>query len=412
MPKKAAQTASLRPAEMEAVYAISRVVAETVEIDKALAQIVKLARPVFIFDNAVLYLYNEETKVLEPAFARAIGRGRSSEADLAWGEVAAQDAFSSGKDYLHQPELNPDQDRLEQRFYLALPLLVGGQILGALVFIRFGGPEYTNDQILLARTIVTHVAQVLEHQRLVERIANLEAERRLSRLQSDFIATVSHELRTPLGFIKGYCTTLLREDTEWDEKTRREFLGVIDEESDRLNELVDNLLDSSRLQAGTLQMDMQRIEMLELVHANLGRLRSRYGNLQIEFENAPEKIYVEADSKRLEQVLENLLNNASKYAPGGQVTLDLSRNKTSALITVADTGPGIPAEHIEHIFKRFYRVPQQSDAVRGSGLGLYICDQIVRAHGGEIQVQSKSGQGSRFTISIPLSKAPPPQKEG
>lgn len=412
MADKAAKAASLRPAEMEVVYAISRVVAETVEIDRALAQIVKLARPVFIFDNAVLYLYNEETESLEPAFARAIGRGRSSEADLAWGEMAAQEAFGTGGTYLHQPKINPEQDRLEQRFYLALPLLVGGQILGAMVFIRFGGPEYGDDQILLARTIVLHVAQVLEHQRLVERIANLEAERRLSRLQSDFIATVSHELRTPLGFIKGYTTTLLREDTEWDETTRREFLSVIDEEADRLNELVENLLDSSKLQAGTLQMDMQRIDLAELVHESLGRLRNRYSNLQISFETDPEGVYLEADPKRLEQVLENLLNNASKYAAGSQVTISLSENRGAAEMVVADTGPGIPPEHIENVFKRFYRVPHQGELVRGSGLGLYICDQIVVAHGGRIQVQSKSGQGCRFVISIPMTNVSPPVQEG
>ena len=412
MAEQVANGANLRPAEIEAVYAISRVVAETVEIDKALAQIVKLARPVFIFDNAVLYLYQEETDSLEPAFARAIGRGRSSEADLAWGEMAAQKAFKSGGDYIHQPEIDPDQDRLEQRFYLALPLLVGGQILGALVFIRFGGPEYEEDQLHLARTIVVYVAQVLEHQRLVERIANLEAERRLSQLQSDFIATVSHELRTPLGFIKGYSTTLLREDTEWDEETRREFLKVIDEESDRLGELVDNLLDSSRLQAGTLYMEMQHIDLAELIHRNLGRLRNRYNNLQIGFRAHPEQIYLQADTKRLEQLLENLLSNASKYASGSHVNISLSQDQRGVHLIVEDDGPGIPAEHVAHVFKRFYRVPHQSEGVRGSGLGLYICDQIARAHKGTIQVQSESGQGSRFVISIPVNEIPPLVQEG
>lgn len=412
MTNKTANTASLRRAEMEVVYAISQVVAETVQIDKSLAQILRLARPVFIFDNAVLYLYHEETDSLEPAFARAIGRGRSSEADLAWGEVAAQEAFKTGGTYIHQPEVDPGQDRLEQRFYLALPLRVGGQILGALVFIRFGGPEYEDDQLHLARTIVVHVAQVLEHQRLVERIANLEAERRLSQLQSDFIATVSHELRTPLGFIKGYSTTLLREDTDWDEETRREFLNVIDEESDRLGELVDNLLDSSRLQAGTLHMEMQHVDLVELVHRSLDRLRNHYSDLQIDFSSQAKEIYLQADPKRLEQILENLLSNASKYAPGSRVTIGLSQNKQAVHLTVEDDGPGIPAEHIAHIFKRFYRVPNQSEGIRGSGLGLFICDQIARAHKGKIQVQSESGRGSRFVISFPTNERLPLAQKG
>src|SRR5690606_17808952 len=122
-----------------------------------------------------------------------------------------------------QPEPNPQADRLQQRFFLALPLLAGGSAIGALVFVRFGGPEFTKAQINLAQYIAAHVTQVLEHKRLVERIASLEAERRLSQLQSDFIAMVSHELKTPLGFIKGYSTTLLRPDASWTREDQLEF---------------------------------------------------------------------------------------------------------------------------------------------------------------------------------------------
>jgi K+-sensing histidine kinase KdpD len=386
--------------ELEAVYAISRAIAETLDFDKALAEIVRLARPVFIFDNAVLYLVNEHGS-LEPAFARAIGRGRSSEADSAWGEVTANEAYANSRNSLFQPEIKPQQDRLQQRFYLGIPLLLGGKCIGALVFIRFGGPVYTDQQIHLAEFIAAHVTQVLEHKRLVDRVANLEAERRLTRLQSEFIATVSHELKTPLGFIKGYSSTLLRNDAHWDDSTRKEFLAIIDEETDRLTELVDNLLDSSRLQSGTLDVEFRTLDLASLVEENIGRLLVRYPDLVIRWKTIGGESLVEGDPKRLSQVLDNLIGNAIKYAPTSPLQIQLESFADQVKLSIRDHGPGIPADELEHVFKRFYRASGTKDKVRGSGLGLYICEQIVKAHHGEIRVKSTKGAGTEFTITIP-----------
>ncbi|MEX2161218.1 MAG: ATP-binding protein [Anaerolineales bacterium] len=398
---------NLQPKELEAVYAISRIVNETLDIEKALGAIVRLARPVFIFDNAVLYLLNEPGQ-LEPAFARAIGRGRSSEADLAWGEVAANEAFTTGRMFVYQPDLIPNTDRLDQRFYLGLPMLLGGKCIGALVFIRFGGPTFTDEQIHLAEFIAAHVTQALEHKRLVERVGNLEAERRLARLQSDFIATVSHELKTPLGFIKGYSTTLLRKDTHWDESTQQEFLGIIEEEADVLAELVENLLDSSRLQSGTLDIDFRSVDLAMLAKEDIERLRVRYPELDIQLKDGGVKSLVKGDPKRLSQVIQNLVGNAAKYAPKGTLQISLRETPDSVQITVKDEGPGIAAEDIEHVFKRFFRSGQVKDKVRGSGLGLFICEQIVKAHRGEIRVHSEKGKGAEFLIDLPKSTVPEP----
>ncbi len=390
----------LRLEELEAVYAISRAVAETLDFDKALAAIVSLARPVFIFDNAVLYLVNDQGG-LEPTFARAIGRGRSSEADSAWGEMAANEAFSSATNFVYQPEIDPKLNRIEQRFYLGIPLLMGGECRGALVFIRFGGPAFTDKQINLAEFIAAHVIQVLEHKRLVERIGSLEAERRLVQLQSDFVANVSHEFKTPLGFIKGYSTTLLREDTQWDYPERREFLGIIDEEADRLTEMVDNLLDSSRLQSRTLDIAFETVDLVSLLEENIERLRQRYPDLDIQWEDGASDCIVNADPKRLSQVIDNLVGNATKYAPGSSIGIKLKQTSRKVAISVSDSGPGIDPSETSHIFRRFYRSASQKDKVRGSGLGLYICNEIVKAHSGEIRVKSKKGKGAEFVVTLP-----------
>ena len=393
---------ALEPQELEAVYTLSQAVASAVSTEAALDKIVKIARPIFIFDNIVLYEKLPEGG-LDPTYARAIGRGRFREADLAWGEVVANDAYQFGKTTSRFEELDGgSSDRTNVRHFLGIPLKLAGQSKGVLVFIRFGGPVFTSDQIHLAEFIALHVAQILERKQLVNQIANLEAKRRLDSLQDDFIAMISHELLTPLGFIKGYATTLLREDTSWDEVTRREFLSIIDEESDRLRNLIDNLLDSSRLQAGTLQMVFQTVRLDTFLKELSLRMRSMYDTLRVDLELRASGLQANADPTRLTQVFDNIVSNAIKYAPGSAIKIILDKKNQQARISVQDYGPGIPLEHLDKIFQRFYRIQQTSTSVRGSGLGLYITRKIIQAHGGEIEAQSHVGMGTTFQIYLPL----------
>jgi signal transduction histidine kinase len=394
----------LQPQELEAVYAISQSVARSTDADRTLDEIVQLARPVFIFDNIVLYEWDVEQE-LEPTFARAIGRGRFREADLAWGEPIAIEAHQSGQTIMRVETVKETiKDRTNIRHLLSLPLIQGEDRLGALVFIRFGGPDFTPDHIHLAEFIAAHVAQLLSRQHMVDRIASLEAKRRLEGLQDDFIAMISHELITPLGFIKGYATTLLREDTTWSADTRREFLSIIDEESDRLRELIGNLMDSSRLQADNLQMTFQKTRLDTLLRDISLRARARYEDLVIDLDIQSPGLQIQADPTRLAQVIENIIINAVKYAPGSAVTINQYTEDQYACVRVSDEGPGIPPEHLDKIFQRFYRVPNPSSTARGSGLGLYICQKIVQAHSGAIIAESEPGKGTSFLVKLPLEQ--------
>jgi signal transduction histidine kinase len=396
-------TGTLRPQELEAVYAISNAVAAVADVDDALDHIIKLTRPVLIFDNIVVYAPSPN-KVLEPTYARIIGRGRSAEADLAWGETIALEVFKTGlANTQHEKLPDWETNRLNSRFMLALPLRSRQQLLGVLVFGRFGGPPYTADQIHLAEFVATHIAQLLLRQQLVAQVANLEAERRLRQLQDNFIATVSHELCTPLGFIKGYATTLLRDDISWDDGSRREFLQIIDEETDRLRDLIDNLLDSSRLQAGTLRMQLQLIRLDLLLQELVLRCKARYPDLKIDLH--PKEVSLHADPVRISQVFDNLISNAIKYAPGSPVRIFMEctgePDRPGCEVRFVDQGPGIAQEHLERLFERFYRVPESSNSVSGTGLGLYICSEIIRVHGGEIRAESKVGEGTTFHVVLP-----------
>lgn len=396
------QTGSLQPKELEAIYSISRTVTDATSIESALDEMVRVLRPVFIFDNIVLYSVNPEG-VLEPTFARAIGRGRVQEADLSWGENTAQNTFRLQRTTVRVEHLeSANNDRTNNRHTLGIPCMSGEEKLGSLIFIRFGGPDFTPGQILLAEFVALHIAQLIHHQTLVEKIAALEAKRQLDNLQDDFIATITHELLTPLGFIKGYATTLLREDTSWDNQIRREFLTIIDEEADRLRELIDNLLDSSRLQSGTLSMTFQSLRLDTLLKDISLRSQTGHPQLQIDLQIADAGLQTFADPTRLAQVFENIINNAIKYAPGSALTIKLEKVEDKARISISDRGPGIAVSHQDKLFSRFYRVASPNTSVRGTGLGLFICRQIIQAHNGEIGVESEEGNGATFFIYLPL----------
>ncbi|MFZ2095463.1 MAG: ATP-binding protein [Anaerolineales bacterium] len=391
----------LRPEDLRAVYAISLAIAQSESIDSAMDLIVKHTRHVLIFDNLVLYI-PQDHHGLDPSYARVIGRGKCAEGEIEWGETIANQAYHSQNTSLLQEKLEGWEDnRLFWRDFLGLPLKAGEEVVGVLVFGRFGGPPFTQEQIHLAEFIAAQTAQLVENHHLVERVAKLEAERWLRRMQDDFITTISHELRTPIGFIKGYATTLLRDDTSWDENSRREFLTIIDEEADRLHELIEDLLDSSRLKAGTMFMQFQPVRIDMLLREIVVRSTSRYASLAVQL-HADHDVVVMADPTRITQVFDNLLSNAVKYAPGSPVTITLKNTNDACKISVEDKGPGIAEHHLEHLFERFYRVPDTSVTIHGTGLGLFICEEIIRAHGGKISVHSIVSKGTTFTINLPI----------
>lgn len=391
--------------ELNAVYAIARVVAETYDTETGLDTVFRLSRTIFIFDVVSLYLQSEDTGDLEPAYASALGRGRSREAELTWGEPAAREAYRTGQTVLRQEDAGPSvEGRDRRRDYLGLPMLVSGRCVGGLVFGRFGGPSFPPEHIRLAEFVAWHVGQLLENRRLAHRIATLEAQRELARMQDEFISTISHELRTPLGFIKGYVTTLLRDDVDWNPETRSEFLRIVDDESDRLRELIDNLLDSSRLESGRFAMTIVPTRIGTLIRDASERSMSAYPEMDLRLEIDENLPSADVDATRVSQVLDNLLSNAHKYAPESTVVIRVKNVDDFLRVEVKDYGPGIPTEHIPHLFERFFRVPGETSTVRGTGLGLYICRKIIEAHGGKIGVTSKVNEGSTFYFTLPATK--------
>lgn len=238
-------------------------------------------------------------------------------------------------------------------------------------------------------------------------LRDITQERELDQMKSQLLSTVSHELRTPLASIKGFATTLLREDVQWDEDSRREFLSIIDEESDRLSELISNLLDMSRIEAGTLRVEPEPTDLGPIVQETMAEFQVMTREHRFEARLPSSLPLVWADPRRARQVVRNLVENAVKYSPGGgPVTVTVQPLADSVQVCVADQGLGIEPEHLDHIFDRFYQVDSASTRkVGGSGLGLSICKAIVEAHDGQIWAESQPGVGSRFHFTLPLKEA-------
>jgi heavy metal sensor kinase len=224
---------------------------------------------------------------------------------------------------------------------------------------------------------------------------------------SRFSADASHELRTPLTILRGELEAMAGQPQLAPEV--RETIGSALEETERLGKIVESLLAISRLDAGEARMERVEFDLAELARTTSEQMRLLAEDKNISLDcDAATPVEVVGDRARLKQVVVNLLDNAIKYTPaGGSVQVTVSAANGSALLEVADDGPGIPAEALPHLFERFYRVDKaRSRQMGGAGLGLSIVKSICAAHGGRVEVQSVEGRGSRFQVAIPLSARP------
>jgi PAS domain S-box-containing protein len=242
--------------------------------------------------------------------------------------------------------------------------------------------------------------------RLVNLIANVRditKFREAEELKSTFISIVSHELRTPVSLIKGYAETLLREDARWDSAVVRDSLVVIDEEADRLAEMIENLLDASRLQAGAMRMSMTEVALDRLAERLVEKFKTQSDKHAFGVEFASDFPIVIGDEARLTQVLSNLLSNAIKYSPaGGRIKVRGSFGPDQVTLSVSDEGAGIADADLPHVFERFYRADSDlTKRVKGTGLGLYLAKAVVEAHDGQIRVESSPGHGTTFSFTLP-----------
>jgi signal transduction histidine kinase len=228
--------------------------------------------------------------------------------------------------------------------------------------------------------------------------------RKADEAKTTFISIVSHELKTPVALIKGYVCTLNRKDVEWDSAFVDESLKIIEEEADHLNELIENLLDATRLQTGKFSIQKTDISIPAIARRLIERFSTQTDKHSFKI-NFPEDFpSVLADDTRIEQVLSNLVSNAIKYSPKGEITIGGEVRPDKVIICVSDEGPGIAPQDLPFIFDRFYRSPDSARKTKGAGLGLYLTQQIIEAHKGRIWIDTERDKGARFCFSLPRNE--------
>ncbi len=258
---------------------------------------------------------------------------------------------------------------------------------------------------------ITYAPLFDSNQRLINIMANVRditKFREAEEAKSTFISVISHELKTPVSLIKGYASTLNRDDAHWDQDTLCNGLTVIEEEADRLTSLIENLLDVTRVQAGTLKLQFGPVNLAKLVKRTAEKFRTQSDTHSFVTMLSDDFPAIRGDEQRLEQVFSNLFSNAIKYSPeGGQITISgRESGQDMVQISVSDQGIGLDEEQQEQIFDRFYRVDNAlSRDTQGAGLGLYIVRSLIEAHGGMIWAESAPGQGTTFHFTLPLLQA-------
>lgn len=240
-----------------------------------------------------------------------------------------------------------------------------------------------------------------ELQNIIVTVRDITHFRNAEEIKATFISIVSHELKTPVALIKGYASTLRRDDARWDKHIIQDSLTVIEEEADRLTKMIEDLLDASRLQAGGLTLQRTDVALPSLARRLAERFQTQTQKHTLKVDFPAEFPVILADETRIEQVLSNLISNAIKYAPKGNICIGGQARPEQVILCVSDEGPGIDPHDMPHIFDRFYRAEGAVRKTKGAGLGLYLARAIVEAHGGRMWVDPKPGSGARICFSLP-----------
>jgi signal transduction histidine kinase len=277
--------------------------------------------------------------------------------------------------------------------YLAIPVIApSGGVIGGLFFGHPAKGKFTANHEALIQALAGMAAVGLEKARLYEEIKTLNYKK------DEFISFASHELKTPLTTIKGYLE-LAKQSPDM----VKDFLPKINKQADRLSAIIGDLLDVSKIQAGTLARIHERVNINNLVKESIETARAGWPHHHFKAEMPQNELRVFVDGQKLGQVLLNLLTNAAKFsAQGTDITIATTELGDMLRISVRDQGIGIAAGELERIFSRFYRVGEKNTQTDGLGLGLYISREIVEAHQGRIWAESELGKGSTFTLEIPL----------
>jgi signal transduction histidine kinase len=395
---------------LDAANACARALSSSLDVEQAFGAFIRELRGLVPFDRTAIVLADEASaRVIATAGVGAQevfppgteGRVRGS----VLGEVVNSGLPVYRRD-MAEPA-HPEEARFVElglRCRVVVPLLSGARTIGMLSVVRREPNSFDEEEIELLALLGRFVGATVQNIRAYEsERQTVEELRRLSALRADFVSLVSHELRSPMAALIGSAQTLRERWRELGVEQRESFLGLIAHETSRLAALVEDVLDTSRIEAGTFTYTFGAVDIGRLVGAAAAAAESGQDEVTVRVDATVALPTVRGDAERLRQVLSNLIDNAVKYSPeGGEVRVATRAEDGRVEISVSDRGPGIPLEQQRLIFEKFGRAKLGDKTKPGTGLGLFIARSIAEAHGGGIAVESLPNRGATFTLTLPL----------
>jgi signal transduction histidine kinase len=398
--------------QLEAVNRVARALGSSLEQDQALDRFLGEVRSVFEFDRlAIVLLEGDEAVVMgnsgrggDSLFPRGIARpvaGSVIEDVLKSGQTIVRGDMADNPRYPEERELST----LGLQSRVVAPLTLGGQPLGILSVSREEADGFGEDEVELITLLARQLAAAVQNIRTYTAERNAAEElRRLSALRADFVSLVSHELRAPMAAVIGCAATLRARWRELSADQRESFLALIEQETGRLSTQVGDVLDTSRIEAGTFTYAFGDVDVGDLIREAASMVSLGTDEVTVTASVVEPLPAVRGDRDRLRQLLLNLLANAAKYtASGDEIEVRAAASDNSAVVvSVEDHGPGIPPEQQRLVFEKFGRVNSGGRSKPGAGLGLFIARSIAEAHGGTLDVRSDPGSGATFTVRLPI----------
>jgi signal transduction histidine kinase len=393
---------------LDASNRCARALSSSLDLDEAVNAFIRELRGLVPFDRMAIVLAEEGTaKIIATAGEQADG-AMSVGAEFDPANSLISDIIARGQTVYRRDMSQPayiEEERLLAlglRSRVAAPLLAGARTIGLISLSRREPNAFQEHEIELTSLLGRLAASAVQNIRAYEsERRTVEELRRLSELRADFISLVSHELRSPMAAVIGATRTLQARWSELQPEQRESFLALIGDETTRLAELIGDVLDTSRIDAGTFSYRFSDVDIAALVRDTVAKTAVGQDEVSIVAKVAPGVPVVRGDAQRLRQIFGNLIDNAVKYSPKEEpVEVRVSQSNGAVLVSVRDRGPGIKQDDQALIFEKFGRVAG-GNAKPGSGLGLYIARSIAETHGGTIAVSSAPGRGATFTVKLP-----------
>ncbi len=396
---------------LETANRCARALGSSLELDEAFGAFIRELRGLLPFERTAIVLVEGDTATTMATAGRGAGDVfPPGNADPIAGSLLER--VLDGKIVVRRDLTERDSPADEQLLALGLrselvtPLLLGARPIGMLSLSRDRPDAFSEDEVelvsLLGRLVATAVQNIRAYEAERRRVEELA---RLSELRADFVSLVSHELRSPMAAVIGAARTLQDRWRMLTAAQRESFLALIGDETARLAELVGDVLDTSRIEAGTFSYRFEEVDLRRVVDEAVEAAALAQQEVPVFASVRGTLPAIRGDHARLRQVLGNLIENAVKYSPeGGEVRVSAAAANGAVRIAVRDAGPGIPPEHQRRIFEKFGRADVEGGSKPGTGLGLFIARSIAEAHDGSLEVSSGADPGSTFTLTLPISR--------